>query len=289
MTPPETIGARGEQGLTTPLDTRAGARRRRLVTADRALNVLLPLLALATLLASWQAAVVGWHISSYVFPRVDTTFASLRDHWPDIWANLLVTLGQAGLGFAIGNLLAIAGATLFVYSPLAERAIFPLAVVIQTIPIIVWSPILVIALPSDWWPLGWWPQIIIAVLISFFPALVNMTRGLRAVSPLELELFHVLNASRWQVYCKLRWPAALPSLFASLRITSTLSLVGAVVGEYVAGGGGGSGYQLQLAKSSIDTAQVVAITLVVSVTGIVVFLGVAGLERLALGQRGQGV
>ncbi len=285
MSGSDTVGVRGERGAAP---ARVGrAPRRRGLAAGWALNVLLPVLSLIALFGLWQAAVVNWRISSYVFPRVDTTLGSLRDHWPDIWSNLLVTLGQAGIGFVAGNLLAVAGATLFVYSPLAERAFFPLAVVIQTIPIIVWSPILVIAIPDNWWPAFWWPQIVIAVLISFFPALVNMTRGLRAVDPLALELFHVLHASRWQVYRKLRWPSALPSLFTSLRITSTLSLIGAVVGEYVAGGGAGSGYEIQLAKSSIDTAQVVAITLVVSVTGVVVFLAVAGLERLVLAWRGQ--
>lgn len=287
MSGSDTAGVSADQNVASVRTARAGARARR-ITAGRALNVLLPIIALIALLALWQAAVVYWHVSSFVFPRVDTTLASLRDHWPDIWANLLVTLGQAGIGFIAGNLFAVAGATLFVYSPLAERAFFPLAVVIQTIPIIVWSPILVIAIPDNWWPEQWWPQIVIAVLISFFPALVNMTRGLRAVDPLTLELFHVLHASRWQVYRKLRWPSALPALFTSLRITSTLSLIGAVVGEYVAGSGGGSGYQLQLAKSSIDTPQVVAITLVVSATGVVVFLAVAGIERFVLSQQGQG-
>jgi len=287
MSGSDAVGVRGERGAA-PARV-GGTPRQRGVAAGRALNVLLPVLSLIALFALWQAAVVNWRISSYVFPRVDTTLASLRDHWPDIWSNLLVTLGQAGIGFVAGNLLAVAGATLFVSSPLAERAFFPLAVVIQTIPIIVWSPILVIAIPDNWWPAFWWPQIVIAVLISFFPALVNMTRGLRAVDPLALELFHVLHASRWQVYRKLRWPSALPALFTSLRITSTLSLIGAVVGEYVAGGGAGSGYEIQLAKSSIDTAQVVAITLVVSVTGVVVFLAVAGLERLVLAWRGQSV
>jgi NitT/TauT family transport system permease protein len=155
-------------------------------------------------------------------------------------------------------------------------------VIIQTTPIVVWSPILVIALPS-----GSGPQVVVAVLISFFPALVTMTRGLRSVDPLALELFHVLNASRWQVYGKLRWPAAIPALFSALRITCTLSLIGAIVGEYVAGGGQGLGYELITAKQSIDTALVMAITLVATVTGVVVFLAVAGVERLVLSRRGQ--
>jgi NitT/TauT family transport system permease protein len=256
--------------------------RRSGAVLDRLLDIVLPLGTLVALLIFWQVFVVWAHISSFIFPRLDDTLASLRDHWPAIWSNLLVTLGEAGLGFVISNTLAIVGATIFVYSRLVERGLFPLAVIIQTTPIVVWSPILVIALPS-----GSGPQVVVAVLISFFPALVTMTRGLRSVDPLALELFHVLNASRWQVYRKLRWPASIPALFSSLRITSTLSLIGAIVGEYVAGGGQGLGYELITAKQSIDTALVMAITLVATVTGVVVFLAVAGIERLVLSRRGQ--
>ncbi len=256
--------------------------RRRRLGGGGILGVLLPILAIAAIFVLWQALVVLFNVPAYVFPRLDVTLGSLRDHWGDIWTNLLMTLTEAGVGFAIGNTLAVIGATAFVYSRPVERTLFPVAVLVQTIPIVVWSPILVIMLS------GLWPQIVVAILISFFPALVNMVSGLRAVSPLELELFHVLNASRWQVYRKLRWPASLPYLFSSLRITSTLSLIGAIVGEYVAGGGGGVGYELMSAKSSLDTALVMAITLVVTVTGIAVFLAVAGLERLALSRRGQG-
>jgi NitT/TauT family transport system permease protein len=178
--------------------------------------------------------------------------------------------------------LAIVGASIFVHSRIAERTLFPLAVLVQTIPIIVWSPILVIILPLD----SLWPQVGIAFLISFFPALVNMTQGLRMVDPLLLDLFRVLNATRWQIFRKLRWPASIPSLFASLRITSTLSLVGAIVGEYVAGSGQSIGYELITAKQSIDTAQVMAIVLVATITGVIVFLVVAGVERAVLGRRG---
>jgi NitT/TauT family transport system permease protein len=156
-------------------------------------------------------------------------------------------------------------------------------VVVQTIPIVVWSPILVILLPTD----SEWPQIAVAILISFFPALVTMTQGLRNVDPLLLELFRVLNASKWQIYRKLRWPASMPALFAALRITSTLSLVGAIVGEYVAGGGAGLGYALIAAKQSINTALVMAIVLVTSLAGVVIFLVVAGIERVVLIRRGQ--
>ncbi len=282
MSRPE-LARRGITGNPASAASWRARKLRRQAATDRLLGVLLPLVAVALVLALWQAFVVWRQVPSFVFPRLDDTLASLRDHWSDIWPALLTTLEEAGLGFVFANILAIVGASVFVHSRLAERTLFPLAVLVQTIPIIVWSPILVIILPLD----SLWPQVAIAFLISFFPALVNMTQGLRMVDPLLLDLFRVLNASRWQVFRKLRWPAAIPSLFASLRITSTLSLIGAIVGEYVAGSGQSIGYELITAKQSIDTALVMAIVLVATITGVAVFLLVAALERFVLGRRGQ--
>lgn len=258
-----------------------GARRQALV--DRTLSMLLPVLAIAIVLAFWQFFVIWQSVPKYLFPRFDDTLHSLVDNWSTIWPCLANTLKEAGLGFVLANVLAIAGATVFVHSRFAERALFPLAVLIQTIPIIVWAPVLVIVYPID----SIWPQVSISFLISFFPALVNMTQGLRMVDPLLLDLFKVLNASRTQVYRKLRWPASIPSLFTSLRITSTLSLVGAIVGEYVAGSGQTIGYELTTTQHSMDTALMMAVVLVATITGIAIFLVVSGIEREVLGRRGQ--
>ena len=260
----------------------AGRPRRNNRWSGPALDIVLPALALLAIFAFWQAYVVVERVPTFLFPRLDDTLHSLGNNFGDIWSSLLTTLQEAAWGFLIGNLAAILGASIFVHSRFAERTFFPVAVIVQTIPIIVWSPILVIVFPTD----SLYPQIGVSFLITFFPALVNMTRGLREVDPLHLELFRLLNATRWQVYRKLRWPGAIPALFATLRITSTLSLIGAIVGEYVAGGGQGLGYDLITAKQSLDTPKVMAITLATSVTGVIIFLVVAGLERAVLRRRG---
>ena len=179
-------------------------------SVERVVNLALPLLAVLALLGLWQLIVVARDVQPFVFPRLwgdrGDTLHALGTHWPDIWAGLLVTLEEAAWGFVLANVLAIVGASIFVYSRLAERMLYPVAVVVQTIPVIVVAPILVIILPTD----SLYPEVIVAFLISFFPSLVTMTNGLRAVDPLLLELFRVLNASGWQVYRKLRWPASIP-------------------------------------------------------------------------------
>ena len=262
-------------------ETRGRDIRWRLVL-DRALNVLLPVLAVSVVLAFWQFYVIWQKVPPFIFPRLDDTLNSLWTNKADLLSSLLTTVEEAGMGFLLANILAIAGATMFVHSRLAERSMFPLAVLIQTIPIIVWSPILVIIMPND----SIWPQVVISFLITFFPALVNMTQGLRMVDAIHLDLFRVLNASRLQIFLKLRWPASIPSLLASLRSTSTLSLVGAVVGDYVAGGGNNLGNVLNRAHQSYDTALMMAVVLVATMTGIVVFLLMSTVERIVLSRRG---
>lgn len=273
----------GTDQQTAVVQQGAAHTARRQALLDRLLSVLMPVVAIAVVLAFWQLFVIWQNVPKYLFPRLDDTLHSLVDNWPTIWPCLVNTLKEAGLGFVLANVLAIVGATVFVHSRFAERALFPLAVLIQTIPIIVWAPVLVIVFPID----SIWPQVSISFLISFFPALVNMTQGLRMVDPLLFDLFKVLNASRRQVYRKLRWPASIPSLFTSLRITSTLSLIGAIVGEYVAGSGQTIGYELTTTQHSMDTALMMAVVLVATVTGIVIFLVVSGIEREVLGRRGQ--
>jgi hypothetical protein len=115
----------------------------------------------------------------------------------------------------------------------------------------------------------------------------NDTRVHSAVSGAWPERRFAARASRWQVYRTLGRPASMPALFSSLRITSTFSLMGSIVGKYVAGGGRGLGYELITAKRSIDAALVMAITLVATVTGVMVFPAVTGVERLVLSCRGQ--
>ncbi len=252
------------------------------LVADRVLDVLLPVVAVSAVLGFWQFFVVWQKVPPFLFPRLDDTLNSLWTNKADLGSSLLTTLEEAGMGFLMANVLAIAGATIFVHSRLAERSMFPLAVLIQTIPIIVWSPILVIIMPND----SIWPQVIISFLITFFPALVNMTQGLRMVDAIHLDLFRVLNASRLQIFLKLRWPASIPSLLASLRITSTLSLVGAVVGDYVAGGGNNLGNLLNRAHQSYDTALMMAVVIVATMTGIVIFLLMSTVERIVLARRG---
>ena len=201
---------------------------------------ILPIVVVAVFLAIWQWLPPALNIPTYELPNLSTTLQGLQNNWPDLGNALLVTTQDALAGFIIGNALAILGATIFAYSANMERAFYPIAILVQTIPIVVYVPLLIILfdqvpiLANNAQALA---VVGVTILISFFPTLVNMTVGFKSIDPRVYELMRLLNASRTQIFIKLRFPSAIPFLFSSLKITSTLAFVGAIVGEWMANSG----------------------------------------------------
>jgi NitT/TauT family transport system permease protein len=200
----------------------------------------LPALVIAMFFLLWQVLPVALKIPTYELPNLSETLTGLQADWGDIGTGLMITFQDAFAGFLLGNLLAIIGATIFAYSQNMERAFYPVAILVQTIPIIVYVPLLVILFDRTPGLSGNSEAaavVGVTVLITFFPTLVNMAAGFKAIDPRIFELMRLLNASRTQIFLKLRFPSALPFLFSSLKITSTLAFVGALVGEWMTGSG----------------------------------------------------
>jgi len=187
-----------------------------------------PVLAVVGILALWQAVVGGFGVPTYMAPSPLEVLGAFRDNAAILWSNFWPTFFEAAMGFAAGNLVAVLLAVWFVHNRTAERAFFPIAVFINTIPIIAVAPILVLIFGN-----GLAPKIIIAGLICFFPTLVNMVRGLKAVSPATLDLMRVLSASNREILWKVRLQSSLPFLFAALKIASTTCVIGAIVAEWI--------------------------------------------------------
>jgi len=186
------------------------------------------------LLLLWQLIVSGFGVPTYIAPSPIQVLEVFANQGNVLWINFWPTLMEAAAGFALGNAIAVVLAVWFVHSQLAERAFYPIAVFVNTIPIIAIAPILVLMLGN-----GYTPKIVIAALICFFPTLVNMVRGLKSVSPQMLDLMRVLSASESEVLWKIRLQSSLPFLFAALKIASTTCVIGAIVGEWI-----GSNYGL---------------------------------------------
>ena len=201
---------------------------------DSLIDNLPAILAIVGCIVLWQLVVWGFSVPTFMAPSPIAVIGAFKANGGTLFANFLPTLMEAVLGFLVGNVVAVLLAVWFVYSPIAEKAFYPIAVIVKSIPIIAIAPILVLLVGN-----GIAPKVIIAALICFFPTLVNMVQGLKSASPAMLDLMRVLSASGAEIFWKVRLPASLPFLFAALKIAATSSVVGAIVAEWI-----GSSYGL---------------------------------------------
>jgi NitT/TauT family transport system permease protein len=230
---------------------------------------LVPVLGFLLILGYWELHVRLFHVPDFLVPAPSAILATLIAEWPSIVDNAWPTLIEAVGGFIVGNAFAILLAIVFVHSKPAEQTLYPVAVAIRTIPIVAIAPILVLLFGN-----GYAPKIIIAALISFFPTLVNMVRGLEAVEPSAFELMRVLSATPRQVFFKLRLPSSLPYLFSALKIAATSCVIGAIVAEWI-GSDAGLGYLIVVSTFEFRTATLYATMVVGSLMAIAFFALVA--------------
>ncbi|WP_018690341.1 ABC transporter permease [Ahrensia kielensis] len=191
-------------------------------------NFAVPLGTAISLIAIWQLGVRLFDVPTYIAPAPSDVAFTFVNEFSLLARNFWPTFIESVSGFIVGNLAAILIAIAFVHSRTVERAFFPIAVFINTIPILAIAPILVLIFGS-----GMTAKIVIAALICFFPTLVNMVRGLQAVRPETLELTRILSASKSEVFWKIRLPSSLPFLFSALKIAATTCVIGAIVGEWI--------------------------------------------------------
>lgn len=223
---------------------------------------------------------VGQRLTGYppkfVAPLPTEAIALLAARWSFFGNHLAVTLSEAGSGFVLGNLLAIGLAVASVYSRLMERAVMPFALAFRSIPLIALTPVLIFLLG-----LGWQSKVAVAVLICFFPTLVNMTVGLRTVDPRLLELMHVLDATWWQILIRVRFPSAWPAFFAALKIAVPSAILGAAVAEWI-NASAGVGYLIIISTYQFNTVQLYATMFAVTAVSAGLYLAVVWLERRLL-------
>jgi NitT/TauT family transport system permease protein len=235
---------------------------------ERRRRILLPLLGGATLLLVWWALVEILQVKPFIAPAPQVVARTVYDKFGLLMSNLAPTAIEAIGGFVLGNFAAIVTAAVFVHNRSVEQAFFPVAVLINSIPVVAKAPILVLLLGN-----GLPPKIAIAAIICYIPTLVNMVRGLQAVSPQAMELMHVLSASRREVFFKLRVPSSLPFLFSALKIATSTATVGAIVGEWI-GSQIGIGALIIQATYNFDSALLYATVLCGSAFSVLFFLAI---------------
>jgi NitT/TauT family transport system permease protein len=237
---------------------------------------LLPLVGGAFLLFIWWALIVFFGVKPFIAPSPVVVVQTLLVKRMILLENLLPTAIESVLGFLLGNATALVIATAFVHKKTLEESFFPIAVLLNSIPVVAKAPILLLLLGN-----GLSPKIAIAALICFFPTLVNMVRGLESVSPQAMELMHVLSATRSEVFWKLRMHASLPFLFSALRISASTAVIGAIVGEWI-GSQIGIGALIVQATYNFDSALLYATVICGSCFSVAFFLAITSLERICV-------
>ncbi len=229
-----------------------------------------------TLLVFWELSVRVGQISPRVLPAPIAIVQALISNWGIIYDNTIQTLLETVLGMVVATLLGLLLAILLDTSSWMRRAIYPLLITSQTIPIIALAPLLLI-----WFGYDIGPKVLVVALYCFFPIAVACADGLAGAEPELIKLLRSMRATRWQILWLVRLPGAMPSFFSGLRIAATYSVTGAIFGEYV-GAEKGLGIYMKLEANSFATVQVFAAILVTAVLSLLLFGLVSLIERIAL-------
>jgi len=228
------------------------------------------------LIAIWELSVKFFDIKEYLLPAPSVIFQKITKNFSLLLEYSKVTAWEILLGYLMSIVIGIPMGLMIFYSRFLERIIYPLLVASQTIPKIALAPLLII-----WLGWGIWPKIIVSFLIAFFPIVVDTVVGLKNTEPEMIYLVRSMGANRAQIFFKISLPNALPNIFGALKVASTLAVVGAVVGEFVASDSG-LGYLLVVSQGYMDTASMFAGIVFLSLLGIIFFFIIEIIERIAL-------
>ena len=230
---------------------------------------------LLAFVAAWQAVASLGSVDDLTLASPVETFEALRDDRSLLWDNTLVTLEEVLLGLAVSALAGMLFAVVMhLFRPLRDAA-YPLLVASQAIPVVVLAPIFVLAFGY-----GIGPKLAIVALICFFPITVNLLDGLRSVEPELLKLMRSMGASRMRTLRSVELPASLPFLFSGLKVAATVSVIGAVFGEW-AGADEGLGRLVLLGNNQLQTPRVYAGVVILTVMAVALFALTALAERVA--------
>jgi len=237
---------------------------------------LLVVVILLVLLGAWEEGVRFFEVKRYLLPAPSAIALQVKESQEFLVHHALATTRTVLLGFGISFGLAVLLALGMLFSATLARVMQPLIVISQTLPTVVTAPILLI------W-IGWnlYTVVFAVVLNAFFPMVVSLYDGLRSPERDQVEMLEAAGASRWQIFCKLRLPASTPMLFSGMKVASTASVTGAMVGEWIVGRDG-LGYYVRSMAGQLEMADVFAGVILVSAIGVLGYLSVTVLERLVM-------
>lgn len=265
----ERIAMAEEDGLPRNSDSEVGlvkVTKSRTISGNlsrRVVGWLLPLLTFVVIVLLWQLVVALFNIPAYVVPSPTQIPGAFSSNWAGILAATRSTLIESLLGFLIAAITAVPLALAITTVKILDKTLYPLLIVIQTIPKIALGPLFVI-----WFGFGLLPKVALVFLLTFFPILVSSATGFKALDVKLLYLMRSMGASRTQIVTKLRIPEALPQIFGGLEVGIVLSTTAALVAEFI-GSNSGLGYLLLQSQGQLETPLVFAIIVIISAMGVV--------------------
>jgi len=224
----------------------------------------------------WEAGVRVFNVPVYLLPAPSRVLVVLAENTGLYAQASLITLSEALLGLLLGVLAGALLASLLTLNPGLEGGVMTLAILVKSTPLVAIAPLLTL-----WFGFGVLPKVMITALMTFFPVLVNILSGLNHTDAALVDLFHSWNASRREQFFHLRVPSALPYLFAALKISAPLALIGAVVAEWT-GASGGLGRTMWLAYTNLNLPYLFAAIFVLAAAGVIIYRGLDWAERRAV-------
>ncbi|WP_414151250.1 ABC transporter permease [Acetobacterium carbinolicum] len=234
---------------------------------------LIPIIFILAILILWELVVNLGVVERYTLPSPSDIVNALIVNGSDIMMHTGVTFFEGMTGLLAAVFLALIMAVAMDQFPMVKKAIYPVLVISQTVPIIVIAPLL-----GMWFGFGIAPKIFVVVLVCFFPITVNLIEGLQSVDGELINLVRSMGATKGQIFAKIKFPSALPYFFSGLKIAATYSIMGAVIGEWL-GGKAGLGVYMLRARHAFALDLVFASIVVIVILSIILFYGIAGIQR----------
>lgn len=245
---------------------------------SRLQQILPPLVVVVGVIALWELTVRAFNIQRFLLPAPSVIGAAFVDIFPALLSRAGYTFRNALVGLLIGSTAGILMALITVRFALIREGLLPFAIAANSVPIIAFAPIM-----NNWFgiinPMS---KIAIVAIIVFFPMLINVARGLTLVDPNKLELMRSYAATPWDILSKARVPNSLPYFFNALKVCSTLSLIGAIVGEYFGGTRDALGVFITQEAALFRFSNAWAAIIIAALLGITFYLIIIALERLAI-------
>ncbi|WP_328999104.1 ABC transporter permease [Kribbella sp. NBC_00709] len=250
--------------------------RRPWLTTSPAAAVVLPIIGLAATIALWWGATAVFSIQSYLLPTPWEVVVKFFDQPGVLLSETGTSLLETIEGFLLAIVIGVPIALLIVRSVVLERLVYPLLLMVNSIPKVAIAPLLVV-----WMGFGQWPKVVMVLLMCFFPIVISTAQGMKSTPTELVELMRSLNATRAQEFFKLRLKYAMPQIFTGLKVAISLAVIGAVISEFV-GATKGLGYVIQQSGASADTTLAFAAIVLLSLMSIVLFYGLVLLEHVLL-------